>query len=226
MRIAQLTDIHHGPTVSLGFVQHAVEMTRRLEPDLIALTGDFVYHGTEFIAPCFRALGTLRAPLGVFGVLGNHDHRGDPWFTRQCMVREGIADLTNASRWVRRGRQALCIAGVADLWEDEPNLDQALAQVPAKAPVLLLAHNPDYAEELTDRRVGLMLSGHTHGGQVNLPLFGPPVLPSRFGQKYASGLVRDGWKQVFVSRGVGTIIPPVRFRCRPEIALITLTRAG
>lgn len=225
LRIAQLTDLHHGPTVTLDFVQRAVDMANGLEPDLAALTGDYVYRGTEYIPPCIRVLGGLRAPLGVFAVLGNHDHWHGASLTREWMARVGIADLTNAAMAIQRGNDRLWVAGVGDLWEDTQRLDYALAGAPANAPVLLLSHNPDYAHLLTDRRVGLMLSGHTHGGQVNLPLFGPPILPLRYGRKYAVGLVRDDWKQVFISRGVGTIIPAIRFRCRPEVALITLTRA-
>ncbi|MDI9582936.1 MAG: metallophosphoesterase [Acidobacteriota bacterium] len=226
LRIAQLTDVHHGPTVSLEFVQRAVEMANGLEPDLVALTGDYVYRGTEYIPPCMRVLGGLHAPLGVLAVLGNHDHWHGASLTREWMARVGIADLTNAAVPIRRGDGLLWVAGVGDLWEDTQRLDYALADAPANAPVLLLSHNPDYGELLTDRRVGLMLAGHTHGGQVNLPLFGPPILPLRYGRKYAVGLVRDDWKQAFVSRGVGTIIPAIRFRCRPEVALITLTRAS
>lgn len=225
LRIAQLTDVHHGPTVSLEFVQRAVDMANGLEPDLVALTGDYVYRGTEYIPPCIRLLGRLQAPLGVFAVLGNHDHWHGASLTREWMARVGIVDLSNSAVPIRCGDDWLWLAGVGDLWEDTQRLDYALADAPADASVLLLSHNPDYAHLLTDRRVGLMLSGHTHGGQVNLPLIGPPILPLRYGRKYAVGLVRDDWKQVFISRGVGTIIPAIRFRCRPEVALITLTRA-
>ena len=141
------------------------------------------------------------------------------------MKRAGIVEVTNANRRLERSGESLWIAGVGDLWEDEQRLDRALAGVPADGTALLLSHNPDYNEQMDDRRVELMLCGHTHGGQVALPFVGPPIVPSRFGQKYAAGLVRDDWKQVYISRGVGTITPPVRSGCRPEVTLLTLRRS-
>lgn len=225
LRIVQITDIHHGPFLDISRVEASVDLANSLRPDLIALTGDYVHRSPRFIAPCHRALSALRAPLGVYGVLGNHDHWEDADLTKEEMKRAGIVELTNTNRWIERGGEWLCIAGVGDLWEDEQLLDRALAGAPENGAVILLSHNPDYNEQMNDRRVKLMLSGHTHGGQVVLPLLGPPLLPSKHGQKYASGLVRDGWKQVYVSRGVGVVWPPIRFRCRPEVTLITLQPA-
>jgi len=225
LRIAQLTDIHHGPTVSLSLIRQAVRMANELSPDLTVLTGDYVYHGARYIEPCCRALGELRAPLGVFAVLGNHDHWDGAELVRQQMGQAGIALVDNTGRELRRGEGSLYLAGVGDLWEDEQRLEEALAGAPRHGVTILLSHNPDYNEHMDDRRVKLMLCGHTHGGQVDLPLIGPVVLPSRYGRKYKAGLIRDGWKQVYVSRGVGSIIPAIRFRCRPEVTLLTLTSA-
>lgn len=222
LRVCQLTDIHHGPYLSLERVREAVDVANGLSPHLIALTGDYVHRKPDYISPCFSALAGLRAPLGVYGVLGNHDHWEDEHLTRQEMAQAGIVELTNAGRHLWRNGQMLCIAGVGDVWEDEQLPERALQGVPADGAAILLSHNPDYNEQLADRRVKLMLAGHTHGGQVRLPLFGPPLLPSKFGQKYAAGLVADGWKRVYVSRGVGTVTPPVRFSCRPEVTLLTL----
>lgn len=222
LRICQLTDIHHGPYLALERVQQAVAVANGLSPHLTALTGDYVHRRPDYITPCFEALAGLRAPLGIYGVLGNHDHWEDEHLTRQEMAGAGIVELTNAGAPLQRGGQWLWIAGVGDLWEDEQLPERALQGVPADGAAILLSHNPDYNEQLQDRRVKLMLAGHTHGGQVRLPLFGPPLLPSKFGHKYAAGLVEDGWKRVYVSRGVGTVTPPVRFACRPEVTLLTL----
>jgi predicted MPP superfamily phosphohydrolase len=114
---------------------------------------------------------------------------------------------------------------VGDYWRDVQDLDAALGNTRRDEAALLLSHNPDYVEKIHDPRVGLVLSGHTHGGQVRLPFIGAPVVPSRFGQKYVEGLVRGPVAQVFVTRGVGTISPPVRFNCPPEVALLTLRTA-
>lgn len=225
LRLAQLTDIHHGPFLGVPRIQHAVALTNFLQPDVIALTGDYVHRSPRYIAPCQRALAGLQAPLGVYGVLGNHDHWEDAALTREEMARAGIMEITNMGVPLERNGQAIWIAGVGDLWEDEQRLEQALARVPPDGCVILLSHNPDYNEQMEDRRVKLMLAGHTHGGQVNLPLLGAPLVPSRFGRKYVADLVQDGWKQVYVSRGVGCITPPLRFRCPPEVTLLTLRPA-
>ncbi len=224
LRVGHLTDIHHGPWLGLSDVREAIELVRSLEPDMLVLTGDYVHRGEEYIEPVWEALSALEAPLGVCGVLGNHDQWEDEDLvkTRRLMRQAGVVDLTNRTVRVARRGQQLYVAGVGDLWTDEQRLAEALAGVPADAAVILLSHNPDYNEELNDRRVKLMLAGHTHGGQVVLPLLGALVTPSAHGRKYVGGLVRDGWKQVYVSRGVGMAVMPVRFNCRPEVGLLTL----
>src|SRR5206468_12954894 len=116
----------------------------------------------------------------------------------------------------------LRLAGVDDYWYGKPDVLPALGNASAADPCLLMSHNPDMAENLRDSRVGLVLSGHTHGGQVDVPGFGAPIVPSRYGQKYLYDLVQGPCCQVFVTRGVGTVAPPVRFLCRPEVVLITL----
>jgi predicted MPP superfamily phosphohydrolase len=223
LRIVQLTDIHHGPYLDLARVEHAVDLANSLSPDVIALTGDYVHRSPKFIRPCFQALARLRAPLGVFGVLGNHDHWEDAALTRAEMRRAGIMELTNTGTWVERNGERLYFAGVGDLWEDTQDLPRALSVVPPNGCAILLSHNPDYFPEAAkDWRVQLMLAGHTHGGQVVLPFIGPPVVPSRFGRKYASGLVTEHNQRIYISRGVGTVTPPIRFNCPAEVTLITL----
>jgi uncharacterized protein len=222
LRVAFLTDIHHGPWTSLAYVHTIVERANALKPDLILLGGDYVHRGASYIQPCIAALGILSAPLGVFGVLGNHDHWHGAAETSEAFRDSGIHELTNSGIFLVRGEQRLRIAGVGDLWEDTQDITAALGDTKPNETAILLSHNPDYAEQISDSRVGLVLSGHTHGGQVVLPVVGAPFVPSRFGQKYLRGLVQAPHIQVFVSRGLGTITPPVRFCCRPEINLITL----
>jgi len=222
LRIAQLTDVHHGPYIGLDEVEQAVALANAERPDLIALTGDYCYRSWRFIEPCHQVLAGLQAPLGCFGVLGNHDHWASATRSRRAMAAAGIAELTNTNCCLKCKGDRLWICGVGDLWADEQLLPQALAGVPEDGCAVLLSHNPDYNEHVTDPRVRLVLAGHTHGGQVNLPLIGAPILPSSYGSKYRAGIIRTGGRLVFVSRGIGVISPPIRFRCPPEVSLLTL----
>ena len=219
---AFLTDIHHGTYTGIAYVRSIVQTVNKLAPDVILLGGDYVHLHARYIRPCFEALQDLRAPLGVFGVLGNHDHWTDAPETRKAMRESGIMELTNTGVWLGSGDARLRLGGVGDLWEDTQDLQSALGDAGPEDACLLLSHNPDFAETLTDRRVGLVLSGHTHGGQVVLPYVGAPYVPSRYGQKYLHGLVQAPCTQAYVSRGLGTINPPLRFGCRPEINLLEL----
>jgi predicted MPP superfamily phosphohydrolase len=226
--IALLADVHHGPFVPLDYIQHIVAITNSLKPDIVALVGDYVYRHDKYIAPGIETLGRLKSTLGRFAVRGNHDNRNyhgvhDFRALSQVALAEAkLADLNNTGIWVKRAGARLRICGVGDLWTDRQDLRSALGEATESDAVLLLSHNPDFVESIRDPRVGLVLSGHTHGGQVVLPGFGAPIVPSRYGQKYLYGLVQGPCCQVFVTRGVGTVTPPVRFQCRPEVVLITL----
>jgi predicted MPP superfamily phosphohydrolase len=236
LRLVQLSDIHHGPWLTLDFVHHIVAQTNALDPDLVLLTGDYVYDSPRYIQPAIAALAELRPRIGTLAVLGNHDwYEGGPLTRFEC-ARHGIPLIDNtrviltADRKLTRSADVgLCFAGIGDLWEDEPNYDAALAHLPPSMPRLLLSHNPDAAEDprflRTRHRVDLMLSGHTHGGQVRLPIVGAPVVPSKYGQKYAAGLVQGPRCPVYVSRGLGLSGLPVRFAVPPEVVLLQLCTA-
>jgi predicted MPP superfamily phosphohydrolase len=224
--VALLADIHHGLHISLDKVRQVVRLTNALRPDIVALCGDYVYHGKKFIRPSCLALGELEAPLGVYAVLGNHDRWDGAEETWRAFGETHVQNLTNTGVWLKEGDARLRVAGVGDLWTEEQDLGLALGDTRPDETCLLLCHNPDYTEQILDPRVGLVLSGHTHGGQVQLPVVGAPITPSRCGQKYLQGLVRTPYTQVYISRGVGTIWPPVRFYCRPEIVLIRLTQGS
>jgi len=225
LTICQVTDIHHGPFVAIEYVKRIVDVANDLKPDLIVLTGDHVYRSSEYIGPVWAELARLQASIGVYSVLGNHDHWEGIERTRRAQAQANIPEILNtnvavAFAWPRGAR--LWLAGVGDLWEDEQNLGEALAGVPAHEAAILLSHNPDYADRVNDPRVKLILAGHSHGGQVVIPGLGPVITPCR--RKYASGLIKTNTAQMYVSRGLGVIAPPVRFNCRPELALITLRR--
>ncbi len=224
LTIAFLADTHHGPSMPLSYLRRVVAMTNVLEPDLVALGGDYIHRsgGKKYIRPGIDVLDGLQARLGRFAVLGNHDIRVSRKETSRALADCGITELTNAGVWLTRDGARLRLCGVDDFRFGRPNLRAALGDSTASDAVVLIAHNPDFAQTMRDRRVSLILSGHTHGGQVVLPFIGAPMVPSKYGQKYRCGLVQAPFAPVFVTRGVGVIAPPVRFRCRPEIALITL----
>jgi predicted MPP superfamily phosphohydrolase len=222
-RVAFLADFHHGPYVPLDYIRHAVAMTTALNPDMILLGGDYPHRGIKYVAPCIREIACLRAPLGMYAVLGNHDHYDNAAPVVKAALRDArIPELTNAGLWVEHDGARLWVCGVGDFWRDTQDLAAALGPTTLGDAVILLSHNPDYVEEIYDPRVGIVLSGHTHGGQVNLPIIGAPIVPSIYGQKFAHGLVQGPVAPVFVTRGIGTITPPVRLLCRPEIVLATL----
>lgn len=224
MTVAFLTDFHCGPLTSQTFLERAVMETNRLKPDVTLLGGDYVTRGTAYIGPIVEVLRKLAAPLGSFGVLGNHDYWDDPHAMRLALKEAGIVDLTNSGRWISVDGSRIRVAGVGDLWEDRQDLSGALSGAGEDDAVILLSHNPDYVMGLAEPRVKLVLSGHTHGGQICLPRVGPLLTNSKYGKRLVSGLVSFESFSLYTSRGLGTVLVPIRYNCPPEIALITLRR--
>ncbi len=232
LTVAFLSDTHYGAGVPLSYLADVVDLTNSLGADVVALGGDYVQRRRglggrhrgweEVIARGVGVLAGLRAPLGRFAVLGNHDHQTNARLVRRALADHGFTDLTNTGVWLGRGDARLRVAGVDDVRTGKPRLGPALGDMGAGDACLLLAHNPDYVEQIRDGRVDLVLSGHTHGGQLYIPGFGAPVTSSRFGQKYRAGFVQGPSARVYVSRGIGTISLPIRFCCPPEIVLLTL----
>lgn len=217
--IVQLSDLHRGPVMTQDDIAQAVELALRQKTDLVTLTGDYVSDSADYAAPCAEALSPLIASGDVLACLGNHDHWTDADAVARALTDAGVTVLRNAAQEVADG---LWIAAVDDVWERHADLDQALDQVPAGAMVVLLAHEPDYADEVAaDGRVSLQISGHSHGGQVRLPIMGPPALPY-LAQKYHTGRYQVGPMWLYVNRDVGMIRPAVRLNCRPEVTLLTL----
>jgi predicted MPP superfamily phosphohydrolase len=228
LTLAQVSDFHLGEWMTLPRMVDIADQVNALNPDVIAFTGDFASALWEDTPnEITQTLRAFRAKEAIMGVLGNHDH-----WTNADIIRQAIADagnvrlLTNAHVVVQRGSAALYLAGVDDIWEQKHDLNAALAGIPTNAPTILLAHEPDYADTVAlTGRIGLQLSGHSHGGQVRLPFKGALQLPY-LGEKYDMGLYDIDGMKLYVNRGVGMVAPHVRFNCRPEITQFTLTSAG
>ncbi len=226
-RIAFLTDPHLSPLVPRWWIEQAVERTNALGADLIALGGDFVDDDPHYVSSVGEILRPLRAPDGVVGVLGNHDHYVDATGVRAQLAAAGVHELVNASVLLRRGKALLAVGGVGDLQCDAIDFERTFAAVAATVPRVVLSHDPDVFAYWPDGvRLDLMLSGHTHGGQAWLPIIGPPFVPSQFGFRYLRGLFRERERQLYVSRGVGASGVPIRWKCLPELTLVVLRRHG
>jgi predicted MPP superfamily phosphohydrolase len=222
-RIAQVTDVHHSRIVSIEEVLRVVRLAQSAQADLIALTGDYTTAYRRYIEPCAEALGTLSAPHGVFAVLGNHDHYTDPQLTTRALERAHINVLNNANTVIRRGTDTLQLIGIDDWGWNAADWLRAFHGTDAKRPSLLLSHQPRVLDLPQTGSVSLIISGHTHGGQISLPFVGAPA---RFSKelKYLDGLYRRDRTQLYVSRGTGVIGLPLRLGVPPEIALLRLRR--
>lgn len=228
VRIAVLTDLHVGsPFNGIAKLRETVDRTNAARPDVICILGDLVIQGVaggRFVAPekIAEELGRLRATSGVMAVLGNHDGWLNHDRVRDALERNGIRVIEETAVRLTTRAGPLWVAGVSDLWTGRHDVAAALSVVKNDdAPVILMTHNPDLFPLVPDR-VALTLAGHTHGGQVRLPFLGRPIVPSRFGQRFAAGHVVEGGRHLFVATGVGTSILPVRFRVPPAIAVLTV----
>ncbi|HKQ62272.1 MAG TPA: metallophosphoesterase, partial [Candidatus Polarisedimenticolaceae bacterium] len=231
LRVAVLGDLHVGsPFHGLDQLERIVAATQRLRPDLVLLCGDYVIHdviGGRFVAPepIAERLAGLRARRGVWAVLGNHDAWFDAPRVRLALENAGIPVLEDRAVKLGSGPDGLWLVGVGDFWTARHDVAGALAQVTDGAPVVLFTHNPDVFPDVP-ARVALTVAAHTHGGQVRLPGFGPPVVPSIYGRRYAAGLVVEDGRALFVTTGLGTSIVPVRWGVPPEITLLVLEAAA
>ena len=224
-RIVQVSDVHHSRIVSLGEVRRVVELAQSARPDLVALTGDYTTMYRRYIEPCAEALGALKAPEGVWAVLGNHDHYTDAQLTTRALERAHIRVLNNANTSIRRGADVLQLAGVDDWAWGKTDWARAFYGLDRRRPSVLLSHQPSVLDLADTQGVSLIISGHTHGGQVSLPLIGPPARFFSKELRYERGLFERSGTQLYVSRGTGVIGLPVRLGSRPEIALLRLRRA-
>jgi predicted MPP superfamily phosphohydrolase len=225
LRVVQISDIHHGLFLPKEWLSEAVRQANRLNPDIIALTGDFVTYSRRNIGPAAELLGRLRARFGVYAVLGNHDFRVDASAVTEALRRQHIDVLRNRHVVLELGGQSLYLAGVDD-YGYGADLRRAMRGVPRDAATVLLAHNPRVIHLASRHNVSLVLSGHTHGGQVNLPLLGTVYGRSPERLRYKIGWDRMGATQIYVSRGIGTIVLPWRLRCPAEITHLELLQGA
>jgi predicted MPP superfamily phosphohydrolase len=218
-RILHLSDIHHSPFTSLEHITRAVVIANRLKPDIVVLTGDYVSHETEYIAPAAEVLGKLKSEFGTFACLGNHDHWTDADSVTRHLRREKINVLINEGfRFEARG-VSFWLAGVDDHMVGKTDLPGALHGSFPDEMKLLLAHNPVILRQAARYDIDLILSGHTHGGQVKIREKEKRILPK---PKLVAGLHRRGNTQIYITRGIGTSVLPIRYQCPPEISLIEL----
>jgi predicted MPP superfamily phosphohydrolase len=228
LRIAILADLHVGsPFNGIAKLRDIVDRTNAAQPDVICILGDLVIQGViggHFVAPeeIAAELTRLRSPVGTVAVLGNHDGWFDHDRVRNALEQNGIRVLEETAATLETPAGPLWMAGISDVWTGRHDIAAALSTVKDDGvPVILLTHNPDVFPTVP-RRVALTLAGHTHGGQVRIPLIGRPIVPSRFGQRFAAGHVVEGDRHMFVATGLGTSILPVRFRVPPTVTILTL----
>jgi len=219
-RIVQLSDVHHGPFSSTEQIERAVETANRLRPDIIALTGDYISRERHYAAPCAEMLGRLQAKYGVYAVLGNHDHWTDAALITDLFRAEGITVLINQGMHFEHRGASFWLAGVDDTMVGLEDISLALAGARKDEMKLLLAHNPIILRRAARAGVDLVLSGHTHGGQVALR--SERSASGRPRRRLLKGLGHQGNTQIYVTRGLGTVILPIRYGCPPEVSLLEL----
>jgi predicted MPP superfamily phosphohydrolase len=233
LRIAVLTDLHVGSNFNgIDKLRDIVARTNAAQPDLICILGDLLSNGPRgarsdrpgFIGPeqVASELAHLRARVGVFGVLGNHDNWLDHDRVATALEANGVRVLEDQAERLETPAGSIWLVGVGDYWTRSHDIDAALAAtVNDTLPIVLITHNPDLFPDVP-ARVALTLAGHTHGGQVRFPFIGTPIVPSQFGVRFTAGHVVEGGRHLFVSTGIGTSILPVRFRVPPAISVLTI----
>lgn len=225
-KIVQISDLHADDSMNKNKLGKIVELIDERQPDIIAITGDFFTKQPDLqsISLLENSLVDLLPKEKTVAVLGNHDHYYDSQIVRDILKHSNILELDNSVYTIQRGEEKLNIAGVDDYWKRKSRLDLVLEQLPKDGVAILLAHEPDYADVSSiENRFALQMSGHSHGGQVRLPFFSPPILPP-LGKKYPVGRYQVGNMVQYTNRGVGMVRPRVRFGSRPEITVFTLHR--
>lgn len=228
-RIAQLSDIHLSAYLSQAEILEAVKIANELKPDLFVLTGDYVSYARSFIPQVAHALGKLKAEFGVFAILGNHDHWTDGPAVKQALEDNAIRVLCNDNVKITNGDSYIRLAGIDDILVGRDDLNKALQGTDLSETRILLAHNPAFIRKAISAGIDLMLSGHTHGGQINWKLLvgREDYIPKRrFLRRRKNRLLRGyaqfGSTHLYVNRGLGTVVLPLRYGCSPEISVIEL----
>ena len=227
-RLVQISDLHLDEWMDAARVGSIIDRLLTIPADAIAITGDFVTKGSglrAYGADLRRELRRLTEARKVFAVLGNHDHWTDAAAVRTILRDACVIELRNQAALLERRGEKLSLGGVDDFWEDKSKIDKVISQLDEDSPAILMAHEPDFADvSAPTGRFDLQISGHSHGGQVVLPFFGPPILPP-LAEKYPLGLYRVGSMWQYTNRGLGMVKPQVRFNCRPEITVFELNHS-
>ena len=221
-RIVHLSDIHHSRFTGLEHIARAVETANDMKPELVVLTGDYVSHDTDYIAPVADALGKLESKFGTFACLGNHDHWTDAELVTDLFRGEGITMLVNEGFRFEASDASFWLAGVDDYMAGKTDVPLALHGSFPDEMKVLLAHNPIIFRQSVRANIDLTLSGHTHGGQIKMRDPERRLMPQR---RLKSGLHRRKDSQIYITRGIGTVVVPARYQCPPEITLLELCSA-
>ena len=221
LRVVVIGDIHFDPLFEKRYINRVIGRVNDLRPDILLYTGDFITANADHVNALSDLLAKAIAPLGAFAVPGNHEHwTGIERITESLETRAGIRVLCNETIPLP-GTEKFQLTGIDSFWSGNPDLG-TFARAPIDARHIVLVHEPDSFLEMNDPRIKLQISGHTHGGQVRLPLYGALVLP-KMGRHFETGLFERDGRQLYVNRGIGTLTPHVRINCRPEITVFELT---
>ena len=221
-RVAHLSDFHHSPFTEIEHIENAVAAANELQPDLVVLTGDFVSHESKYIGPVSEVLGTIESEFGSYACLGNHDHWTDAEAVTKALEARGVSVLVNSGFRFTARDASFWLCGVDDYMVKRTDIRKALHGSFPDEMKMLLAHNPVIVRQAARRTVDVMFSGHTHGGQVKIREKEKKILAHR---RLTSGLHRRKETQIYITRGIGTVVLPVRYQCPPEISLIELRSA-
>lgn len=219
IKLAMMSDFHHDDFGDSSLVRRAVQVINKESVDLVCLLGDYITKDISGMAPLCKELSALRPRLATIAIYGNHDRGHWEPAMDQALLSTGAQILSNDSL----DFSDFSVAGIDSCLRGKPDFARTLKKIPKNQPVILARHEPDYFDRHKDPRIAMQISGHSHGGQICLPLYGPLFLP-RMAHKYPYGLYRDGSDQLYVTRGIGTLTAPIRFLCRPEVAILHFVR--
>ncbi len=233
LNIVHLTDLHHSDIVPMAYLEDCIRRANALDPDVVFLTGDYITMDSQlgrpeirrrFLEPLKKLFRNIRARIGVYAVLGNHDVAAAFHEIRDPIERAGIVLLQDNHVFLEREGRRLAVAGFRDFGTQIVDPQRTFGEIPPDEPALILMHNPDLFPDLDENRNGLIFAGHTHGGQVRIPYYGPvgDYIPSKYGNRYSEGIFHRGDLSMLVNRGLGMIRMPIRIHCRPEIAQVIL----
>ncbi len=223
-KIVHLSDFHSSYFVREKYLNKIVNTVNNLNPNLIVLTGDYLTSNKNYFHELITALSKLNKKVNKIAVLGNHDLWVDPIFIEKELNLINIKVLRNSNYKISKNNQSIYIVGIDDLFNNHDNINKAIKNIDLNKFTILLCHNPDFIKTAVNYSFDLMLSGHTHGGQIKLPIIGPITLPSKLDNKYTEGLLKKKNTYLYINKGIGVISPPIRFLSPPEISEITLKK--